>query len=333
MKDCIINECITDSSSATENGEAMKDCIKCIIDFFMEVIKKPWVQGIITILIGAFLYLGVTAIIYCIIDDNSKYRKKNWFNIGYRFFSKLFSFESLLATLLITALVLVIMSIGMPVGDLTTLTISFTLASIIPFIIGRTIAKNEIDKIIENKFDKRFETITATYKTSINSLRRSNAHYRRIAAELLNNSTGTNDKEWAIGWAAEAIISYILIYDTYPKGKEYAIKCGEIIQSALETIKNEEETRDNTNNDIHVRTLKSILTMHALKSIEKKDNFGEIKDKTLEEIEELLVKKANVKDISRFSRQCVITDLNDEDKMREIQKEIESILNQISPKK
>lgn len=53
--------------------------------------------------------------------------------------------------------------IGITDVNLTVLTISFALASIIPYIIGRSIAKDKVDSIVEKKFEERFKKLTRNY--------------------------------------------------------------------------------------------------------------------------------------------------------------------------
>lgn len=326
-------------SCLNTGSEKSSSTVKNVLDISAEWIQNHlWFQWIVFALVA---YIFLTAAIHLILKDGHDLKKKNWFNIGYRTVKYILRLDVLLAIILLSVPVLIVHCINL--GDkgnveLTTLTISFTLAAIIPYIIGRTIAKNEVDNIVELKFNKRFESVAESYNTSINSLRRSNAHYRRIAASLLSNQT-EKDCEWAIGWAAEAILSYLLINETYPKGKEYAIECAKTIRKSFDKV-NKNDIGSYADKDIHERTLRSVLTMHAYRSIRKLNGFGEIEDTELTDIESKLwkshrntYKEIEVKAIKeKLVSECKVTDLNDEDLAKEIQKKVMNIIDCIIEK-
>ena len=288
---------------------------------------------IVLVVLGLLLlYITLTALIYLFLNNGSKLRKWNWFNIGHRAAKSIFSLDFLLAILFLFTIFLIDYCITQNGNiELTILTVSFTLAAIIPYLVGRTIAKNEVDNIIEDKFNKRFQTIADTYNTSINSLRRSNAHYRRIAASLLSKQS-KEDQEWAIGWAAEAILSYLLIKDTYEKADEYAEEhaegCGKIIDS-LKT----EDSKTKNSKDVHERTLKSVLTMHAYRRIRNFKKFGKIEDQILIEIEKVLWKQhvngnQDEKNCAKeLIEKCKISDTHDEELNKLIQEKVTIIFN------
>lgn len=324
----------------------MIHCLETTENAFNQIVEyiqdHLWIQWIGLIFVGVILsYIICTAAIYITLKDDHDLKKKNWFNIGFRTVKYILRLDVLLAIILLSVPVLIVHCINLGEKgnvELTTLTISFTLAAIIPYIIGRTIAKNEVDNIVELKFNKRFESVAESYNTSINSLRRSNAHYRRIAASLLSNQT-EKDCEWAIGWAAEAILSYLLINETYPKGKEYAIECAKTIRKSFDKV-NKNDIGSYADKDIHERTLRSVLTMHAYRSIRKLNGFGEIEDTELTDIESKLwkshrdtYKEIEVKAIKeKLVSECKVTDLNDEDLAKEIQKKVMNIIDCIIEK-
>lgn len=324
----------------------MIHCLETTENAFNQIVEyiqdHLWIQWIGLIFVGVILsYIICTAAIYIILKDGHGLKKKNWFNIGFRTVKYILRLDVLLAIILLSVPVLIVHCINLGEKgnvELTTLTISFTLAAIIPYIIGRTIAKNEVDNIVELKFNKRFESVAESYNTSINSLRRSNAHYRRIAASLLSKQK-EKDCEWAIGWAAEAILSYLLINETYPKGKEYAIECAKTIRESFEKVNNN-DIKSNTDKDIHERTLRSVLTMHAYRSIRKLNGFGEIGDTELTDIEGMLWKfhydtnkEIGVKTIKeKLVSECKVSDLNDEELTKEIQNKIMNFIDCIIAK-
>lgn len=314
----------------------MIHCLETTQNAFNQIVEyiqdHLWIQVILS-------YIICTAAIHLILKDDHDLKKKNWFNIGYRTVKYILRLDVLLAIILLSVPVLIVHCINLGEKgnvELTTLTISFTLAAIIPYIIGRTIAKNEVDNIVELKFNKRFESVAESYNTSINSLRRSNAHYRRIAASLLSKQKD-KDCEWAIGWAAEAILSYLLINETYPKGKEYAIECAKTIRESFETVNNN-DIESNTDKDIHERTLRSVLTMHAYRSIRRLNGFGGIGDTELTNIERKLWefhtnKAVDIKTIKeKLVSECKVSDLNDEDLTKEIQNKIMNLIDCIIEK-
>lgn len=289
------------------------------------------VQIVAYFILAILVYIAFTALIYPFLNNDSKLRKWNWFNIGHRAAKSIFSLDFLLATLFLFTIILIEYCVTQKGNiELTILTVSFTLAAIIPYLVGRTIAKNEVDNIIEDKFNKRFQDIADTYNTSINSLRRSNAHYRRIAASLLAKQT-ENDKEWAIGWAAEAILSYLLIKDTYEKADEYAEECGKII---TEICDESFTVSSNSSKDVHERTLKSILTMHAYRGIRNFKKFGKIEDPTLVEIEKALWEhhingmKDEKNGAKELIEKCKISDTHDEELNKLIQEKVKIIFKE-----
>ena len=142
--------------------------------------------------------------------------------------------------------------------DIAVITISFTMAAIIPYIIGNSIAKNEVNHIV----DKKFETLENKYSTSLFSLTKQNAHTKRMCANLLKKSS----PKWAIGWISEALISYNQIEKEYD-GSKYIAECIDILHELTEEVmKTANSGRDQIKEEeknINERTLRSILTMHA----------------------------------------------------------------------
>lgn len=239
-----------------------------------------WTVLTVTILI--LLIITVSAIIHYhnIVKkeiEKEHSNEKPILKICYNAADKVFSLNGLISILFISAIVLVFYTISNGNNDsdtnLTILTISFTLAAIVPYIIGRSIANNEVEKIVDEKFKARFDELSAEYSTSLFSLRKNNAHTRRIAANLLKRQENVEDKEWAIGWAAEAIIGYALIHPQYDKSAKYAKECIEVFRPNSEGMLMDfkpdslPELINKDKKDIHERTLKSILSMHAITDI------------------------------------------------------------------
>lgn len=142
--------------------------------------------------------------------------------------------------------------------EIAVLTISFTMAAIIPYIIGNSIAKNEVNQIV----DKKFETLENKYSTSLFSLTKQNAHTKRMCANLLKN----NHPKWAIGWISEALISYSQIEKNYD-GSRYIAECidtlHELASKVIDAGSSDTEKATDEERNINERTLRSLLTMHA----------------------------------------------------------------------
>lgn len=224
--------------------------------------------------------------------------------------------------------------------DLTILTVSFTLATIVPYIVGNSIAKNEVNSIV----DKKFEALENKYSTSLLSLTKQNAHSKRMSANLLKDN---QDIKWAIGWASEALISYGQIYKEYD-GSKYIIECIDILKGFdSERIKASEESSEKKN--INSRTLRSLITMHAYLSESRREIYSQVtKDYDIFKVEKKLLECMfeEVKNESRyttleeylrhedfisFCNNCKISDLIDQDENERIIAKVKYIFNQITP--
>jgi hypothetical protein len=237
---------------------------------------------------------------------------------------KLFSVNGLMAVLVLSAIGLVFYCIFKTNDtldtEITILTISFTLAAVVPYIIGSSIAKNEIDKIVEKKFASRFSEVEARYNTSIFSLRKNNAHSRRIIANLLKDSAGKNkkNKEWAIGWAAEAIIAYIQICDSYNDSHKYIEECEKTICAICGDSNRQVEQSDDVDNDVEIyrRSLRSLLTMHAYANMKSRLSLLRELSPKLSKYEKAMLglafKSLNEDELKKFIKDCKISDLQDE---------------------
>lgn len=155
--------------------------------------------------------------------------------------------------------------------EIAVLTMSFTMAAIIPYIIGNSIAKNEVNQIV----DKKFETLENKYSTSLFSLTKQNAHTKRMCANLLKN----NHPKWAIGWISEALISYSQIEKNYD-GSRYIAECieslHELASKVIDAASSNPEQGINEEKNINERTLRSLLTMHAYLITSRSPIFKEL---------------------------------------------------------
>lgn len=162
--------------------------------------------------------------------------------------------------------------------DTAVITISFTMAAIIPYIIGNSIAKNEVNQIV----DKKFETLENKYSTSLFSLTKQNAHTKRMCANLLKN----NHPKWAIGWISEALISYSQIEKNYD-GSRYIAECidtlHELASKVIDAGSSDTEKATDEERNINERTLRSLLTMDAYLNTSCSPILKELKKERSEE--------------------------------------------------
>ena len=214
-----------------------------------------WTGGII---LSIFILSGILAAIYLIINKTEKgHRIQGILSLCYDCAASIYSLNGLIAILFISSIFLIFYTVSQRDSnniELTIVTISFTLAAIIPYIVGRSIAKNEIDMIVEKKFEERFKKLSKNYSNSLFTLTKNNAHTRRIAADLLLLNKDGIYQVWALGWAAEAIIGYALIHNEYPNSIRYAKECCNIIGKVLNPdLKIKEIEPEDDNKDIFDR--------------------------------------------------------------------------------
>lgn len=233
--------------------------------------------------------------------------------------------------------------------EIAVLTMSFTMAAIIPYIIGNSIAKNEVNQIV----DKKFETLENKYSTSLFSLTKQNAHTKRMCANLLKN----NHPKWAIGWISEALISYSQIEKNYD-GSRYIAECIESLHELASKVINAASSNPkqgiNEEKNINERTLRSLLTMQAYlitsrspirKELEK-SRSGKTTSNVIIEVEKALInsmfegeeQKYNdihdyIKDrkFKEFCTSCKISDLIDNEINESIVLNVFSIICEVYP--
>lgn len=226
--------------------------------------------------------------------------------------------------------------------QLLSITLTITLSALIPTMISRIVTKNQLNEIIEGKLDAEL----SKYKASLNNIRKDKGHASRMSAVLLEQMASTHSEHeerrqdnaaWAIGWASDAIIQYVLIRDVYSNALKNSASCINIIYKATNHINAEDK-----HSIIKPQDLKSIITMHSLieqygliERLEREASEQREKDKftianentiakidnltsTLENIEKIFYN--NYKDQSHndidFSNFCTITgmasDFNEE---------------------
>lgn len=154
----------------------------------------------------------------------------------------------------------------------TIMSFTLALAGLIPYLISRTIAKSEIDKIVDEKvemlFNKKITELENINNTSLHNLTKQSAHSARITAKTLANSSNKNDSKWAIGWASQALIRYMQI--NYKPESVFYKDCITIISDGIKETKTpESETTD----DAQTRASVDLLDMFLLYMSSAKNHF------------------------------------------------------------
>lgn len=92
---------------------------------------------------------------------------------------------------------------------LTLITLCVTLAVVIPYIVGRTFAENEVKRTVDRLFEVEHNAVELKYKGAIESLTWAEAHLSRMTAYFLQDKK-EEDKHpyWTIGWASKSLIRY-----------------------------------------------------------------------------------------------------------------------------
>lgn len=167
----------------------------------------------------------------------------------------------------------------------TIMSFTLALAGLIPYLISRTIAKSEIDKIVDEKvgalFNQKIKELEDRNNTSLYNLTKQSGHSARIIAKFLKDSPKKEEHPWAIGWASQSLIRYMQINYT-PESRFYT-DCLNIIVFCIKERDTEmvnEPTADNgldSNNDSikeqEQRTNIDLLDMFLLYHYSAKGNF------------------------------------------------------------
>ena len=203
-----------------------------------------------------------------------------------KLFKKVFSLDGLFVVLagVVVAIVSYLIKRGKYLGNTETqflaLTLSVTLATIIPSVISRLVTKNQLNEMIDAKIGKELEQ----FSISLYNIRRDKGHASRMSAALLeqlaekeaipggNRQNREDNAAWAIGWASDAIIQYLLIRNRYENAIRNVASCVNILNKAASLIVANESVCI-----IKPQDLKSLLTMHAL--VELFDLAGLIESK------------------------------------------------------
>ncbi len=161
----------------------------------------------------------------------------------------------------------------------TIMSFTLALAGLIPYLISRTIAKSEIDKIVDEKvgalFNQKIKELEDRNNTSLYNLTKQSGHSARIIAKFLMDSPNKEDHPWAVGWASQSLIRYMQINYT-PESRFYQ-DCLDIIVPCLEESDTEDAISPIAEDDSRIeqkqRTNIDLLDMFLLYHYSAKGNF------------------------------------------------------------
>lgn len=306
-----------------------------------------------------FLTFSVWSLIHFYFrEDGTKRNESTWDKIGgdiARIFSWLFSVNGFLFIILCAIVALIIFFIcrfsGCCCGDvkneleLTALTLTISLAAIIPTIITKIVAEKEIDK----KIDERHKIYETSLTNHMHIILKETAHSSRMFAVLLYQMASLQKKSgdfedalkktfWSIGWGSKAITQYLIIKDGYSNAlelsnellNEHLLESIKEIESCeseiIKTNPNWEEEKKNKNL-LRRRDLKSVFQAHALM---KKYNVLDNVDNDLDNLEVLLSGYLKIGDFPN-AKECKIKE-KDDDFNEELEEKADNIIKKIKSK-
>lgn len=163
------------------------------------------------------------------------------------------------------------------------ITFTLTMAALIPYLISRTIAKSEIDNMVDEKvgklFNQKIAELEQANNTSLYNLTKQSAHSARITADMLKKgNTG-----WAIGWASQSLIRYMQI--NYNPASGFYGDCMKIISECLNKTPSSDDANKGEDNKLD-RAYTDLLDMYLFYHQHSKTNF-------MQEDHELVYKAVN----------------------------------------
>lgn len=159
---------------------------------------------------------------------------------------------------------------------LTLVTLCVSLSAVIPYIVGKSISKYEIKDVVEDLYVKDKQDVNQKYRTNVNMLLASEAHFSRMMAYQLVTMLkirNTDDEEdpkigkmnpiWAIGWASKALIRYITSCNSenYDSHKNFAADLLTYIQSSVEAINGVSEYQNDEIGKVAKRSFIDLLNV------------------------------------------------------------------------
>lgn len=218
--------------------------------------------------------------------------------------------------------------------ELTALTLTISLAAIIPAVITKVMNKSEIESITEEKLTEKLERFNA----NLHAIKKDKAHEGRMSASLLYEFAKQQEKNedyrfaiknaaWSIGWASTAVGNYLNIKNEYKKSLEYVNELLEkYIKDSYDLIlRCEKKLGNNIDKELlRTRDLRSIIIMHSLTRLY---GYPDGHETLIIKLEELFI-KYNPK-IGLSSIDCQIFGMDDEfnKKLKKIADDIITSLN------
>lgn len=159
---------------------------------------------------------------------------------------------------------------------LTLVTLCVSLSAVIPYIVGKSISKYEIKDVVEDLYVKDKQDVNQKYRTNVNMLLASEAHFSRMMAYELVTMLKINYKDtdeadkigktnpiWAIGWASKALIRYITSCNSenYDSHKNFAADLLTYIKSSVEAINEVNEYQNDEIGKVAKRTFIDLLNV------------------------------------------------------------------------
>ena len=159
---------------------------------------------------------------------------------------------------------------------LTLVTLCVSLSAVIPYIVGKSISKYEIKDVVEDLYVKDKQDVNQKYRTNVNMLLASEAHFSRMMAYELVTMLKINYKDtdeadkigktnpiWAIGWASKALIRYITSCNSenYDSHKNFAADLLTYIQSSVEAINGVSEYQNDELGKVAKRSFIDLLNV------------------------------------------------------------------------
>lgn len=214
----------------------MKTCWKKVKDYILACISVILLYGLAAIWIPDEWLLPSSAILGVLL----------WFTLiitySYKRTKSSFSLLTLLDVAMLVlfgALIALVVAVTMGKISITDdnstayviITFTLTMGALIPYLISRSIAQSEINKLVDEKveilFKQKIEDLEEVNNTSLYNLTKQSAHTARMMAHMLENN---HEPEWAIGWASQSLIRYMQI-NYKPKSNFYK-DCLRIIMNA-----------------------------------------------------------------------------------------------------
>lgn len=146
---------------------------------------------------------------------------------------------------------------------LTLITLCVTLAVVIPYIVGRTFAENEVKRTVDKLFEVEHNAVELKYKGAIESLTWAEAHLSRMTAYFLQDESEKDKQKhpyWVIGWASKSLIRYFKCNDGRHDMEKFCQNDVEFILNAAKQI--EQQNQSVPTDDLKPLVLRSFVDLY-----------------------------------------------------------------------